>query len=145
MLRHLGRFSAFRSPARRGGPIRSAPRRRGELDPRQESGAPTPGARWKALPRVRSVAGQVFLLQLVIMVLFAAAAGGALVVQARDSRTQEARQLSKGVAQSFARAPGTLDAMKSGDPTELLQPRAEDTRKNTGVDYVVTFDPQGFR
>jgi serine phosphatase RsbU (regulator of sigma subunit)/PAS domain-containing protein/anti-sigma regulatory factor (Ser/Thr protein kinase) len=94
---------------------------------------------------VRSVAGQVFLLQLVIMVLFAAAAGGALVVQARESSTQEARQLSKGVAQSFARAPGTLDAMKSGRPTALLQPRAEDTRKNTGVDYVVAFDPQGFR
>ncbi|MFF6918422.1 SpoIIE family protein phosphatase [Streptomyces sp. NPDC012466] len=97
------------------------------------------------MPRVRSVAGQVFLLQLVIMVLFAAAAGGALVVQARESSTQEARQLSKGVAQSFARAPGTLDAMKSGRPTALLQPRAEDTRKNTGVDYVVAFDPQGFR
>ncbi|MDK1344521.1 SpoIIE family protein phosphatase [Streptomyces sp. 378] len=79
------------------------------------------------------------------MVLFAAAAGGALVVQARDSSTQEARQLSKGVAQSFARAPGTLDGMKSGRPTALLQPRAEDTRKNTGVDYVVAFDPQGFR
>jgi serine phosphatase RsbU (regulator of sigma subunit)/PAS domain-containing protein len=94
---------------------------------------------------VRSVAGQVFLLQLVIMVLFAAAAGGALVVQARNSSTQEARQLSMGVAQSFARAPGTLDAMKSGDPTVLLQPRAEDTRKNTKVDYVVAFDPQGFR
>ncbi|MEU1852424.1 SpoIIE family protein phosphatase [Streptomyces sp. NPDC019990] len=79
------------------------------------------------------------------MVLFAAAAGGALVVQARKSSTREARLLSMGVAQSFARAPGTLDAMKSGDPTALLQPGAEETRKNTDVDYVVAFDPQGFR
>ncbi|WP_455711783.1 SpoIIE family protein phosphatase [Streptomyces collinus] len=145
MSRHPGRISAFRSSPRSGGRTRSASRRPGQQDARQESGARSPGARWRALPRVRSVAGQVFLLQSVIMVLFAAAAGGALVVQARESSTQEARQLSKGVAQSFARAPGTLDAMKSGDPTELLQPRAEDARKNTGVDYVVTFDPQGFR
>ncbi|MFJ8596923.1 SpoIIE family protein phosphatase [Streptomyces sp. NPDC093598] len=122
-----------------------ASRRAAEQDSRHEPGTRPRGARRRGLPRVRSVAGQVFLLQLVIMVLFAAAAGGALVVQARDSSTQEAWLLSKGVAQSFARAPGTLDAMKSGDPTVLLQPRAEDTRKNTGVDYVVTFDPQGFR
>ncbi|PTH85762.1 histidine kinase [Streptomyces sp. A244] len=145
MVRHPGRFSAFRSSPRSGGRTRSASRRPRRQDAGQESVGRSPGARWRALPRVRSVAGQVFLLQSVIMVLFAAAAGGALVVQARESSTQEARQLSKGVAQSFARAPGTLDAMKSGDPTELLQPRAEDTRKNTGVDYVVTFDPQGFR
>ncbi|MFJ7296090.1 SpoIIE family protein phosphatase [Streptomyces collinus] len=145
MPRHPGRISAFRSSPRSGGRTRSASRRPGQQDARQESDARSPGARWRALPRARSVAGQVFLLQSVIMVLFAAAAGGALVVQARESSTQEARQLSKGVAQSFARAPGTLDAMKSGDPTELLQPRAEDARKNTGVDYVVTFDPQGFR
>ncbi|WP_435841613.1 SpoIIE family protein phosphatase [Streptomyces collinus] len=145
MARHPGRISAFRSSPRSGGRTRSASRRPGQQDARQESGARSQGARWRALLRVRSVAGQVFLLQSVIMVLFAAAAGGALVVQARESSTQEARQLSKGVAQSFARAPGTLDAMKSGDPTELLQPRAEDARKKTGVDYVVTFDPQGFR
>ncbi|MFE1946696.1 SpoIIE family protein phosphatase [Streptomyces massasporeus] len=144
MVRHLGRFSAFRFPAHRGGRTRSGTRRRGERED-QDPGTPVPGSRRRGLPRVRSVAGRVFLLQLAIMVLFAAAAGGALVVQARDSSTQEARQLSKGVAQSFARAPGTLAAMKSGRPTELLQPRAEDTRRNTGVDYVVAFDPQGFR
>jgi serine phosphatase RsbU (regulator of sigma subunit)/PAS domain-containing protein/anti-sigma regulatory factor (Ser/Thr protein kinase) len=94
---------------------------------------------------VRSVAGQVFLWQLVLVVLFAAAAGVALVLQARHSSTQEARQLSLGVAQTFARAPGTVDAMKSADPTAVLQPRAEETRKLTGVDFVVAIDPRGYR
>jgi serine phosphatase RsbU (regulator of sigma subunit)/anti-sigma regulatory factor (Ser/Thr protein kinase) len=93
----------------------------------------------------RSVAGQVFLWQLVLVVLFATAAGAALVLQARHSTTQEARRLSLGVAQAFARAPGTVDAMKSADPTGLLQPRAEDTRKLTGVDFVVAIDPRGYR
>jgi serine phosphatase RsbU (regulator of sigma subunit)/PAS domain-containing protein/anti-sigma regulatory factor (Ser/Thr protein kinase) len=95
--------------------------------------------------KVRSVAAQVFLLQLVIMVLFAAAASVALVVQARNSTMQEARHLTFGVAEGFAHAPGTLDAMKSKNPSALLQPRAEEARKRTGVDYVVAFDPQGFR
>jgi serine phosphatase RsbU (regulator of sigma subunit)/PAS domain-containing protein len=94
---------------------------------------------------VRSVAGQVFLLQLVIMALFAAAAGVALVLQARNSVMQEARQLSFGVAETFAHAPGTLGAMKSDAPSAPLQPRAEEVRKESGVDYVVAFDPQGFR
>ncbi|WP_030247447.1 MULTISPECIES: SpoIIE family protein phosphatase [unclassified Streptomyces] len=93
----------------------------------------------------RSVAGQVFLWQLVLVILFAAAAGVALVLQARQSSTQEARRLSLGVAQTFARAPGTVDAMKSADPTAVLQPRAEDTRKLTGVDFVVAIDPRGYR
>ncbi|MFF7735713.1 SpoIIE family protein phosphatase [Streptomyces sp. NPDC007984] len=93
----------------------------------------------------RSVAGQVFLWQLALVVLFAAAAGVALVLQARYSGTQEARQLSLGVAQTFARAPGTVEAMKSADPTAVLQPRAEETRTLTGVDFVVTIDPRGYR
>lgn len=95
--------------------------------------------------KVRSVAAQVFLLQLVIMVLFATAASVALVVQARNSTMQEARHLTFGVAEGFAHAPGTLDAMKSKNPSALLQPRAEEARKRAGVDYVVAFDPQGFR
>lgn len=93
----------------------------------------------------RSVAGQVFLWQLALVVLFAAAAGVALVLQARYSSTQEARQLSLGVAQAFARAPGTVEAMKSDDPTAVLQPRAEETRTLTGVDFVVAIDPRGYR
>jgi serine phosphatase RsbU (regulator of sigma subunit)/PAS domain-containing protein/anti-sigma regulatory factor (Ser/Thr protein kinase) len=95
--------------------------------------------------RARSVAAQVFLLQLVIVVVFAAATGALFLLQARDSTLQEARKLSTGVAQTFAHAPGTLAAMKSAHPSALLQPRAEEVRKRTGVDYVVAFDPQGFR
>ncbi len=111
----------------------------------RESVRRSPGRRLRSLLRPRSVAGQVFLLQLVIMVLFAAVAGVTLVLQARHSTIAEARKLSMGVAQTFAHAPGTLDAMKSHDPTSLLQPRAEEARKDTGVDYIVAFDPQGFR
>jgi serine phosphatase RsbU (regulator of sigma subunit)/PAS domain-containing protein/anti-sigma regulatory factor (Ser/Thr protein kinase) len=113
---------------------------RADIPPLQPS-----GTRVRSVLSARSVAGQVFLWQLVLVVLFAAAAGVALVLQARHSTTQEARRLSLGVAQAFARAPGTVDAMKSADPTGVLQPRAEDTRKLTGVDFVVAIDPRGYR
>ncbi|MFF7163771.1 SpoIIE family protein phosphatase [Streptomyces sp. NPDC008086] len=79
------------------------------------------------------------------MVLFAAAAGVALVVQARNSTMENARHLTFGVAEGFAQAPGTVAAMQSRNPSALLQPRAEEARKKAGVDYVVAFDPQGYR
>ena len=96
--------------------------------------------------RARSVAGQVFLLQLVIMVVFAAATG--LTLRAAGPGLHHCRRPGNcptGVAQTFAHAPGTLAAMKSAHPSALLQPRAEEIRKRTGVDYVVAFDPEGFR
>ncbi|GHG86355.1 histidine kinase [Streptomyces lanatus] len=112
--------------------------------PQRPSDRP-PGTRVRSMLNARSVAGQVFLWQLVLVILFGAAAGVALVLQARYTSTQEARQLSLGVAQTFARAPGTVEAMKSTDPTAVLQPRAEETRKLTGVDFVVAIDPRGYR
>ncbi len=122
----------------------AAPPPKGQDRPGKPPAQPS-GPRVRSVLSARSVAGQVFLWQLVLVVLFAAAAGVALVLQARHSTTQEARRLSLGVAQTFARAPGTVDAMKSADPTAVLQPRAEDTRKLTGVDFVVAIDPRGYR
>ncbi|MFF7390757.1 SpoIIE family protein phosphatase [Streptomyces scabiei] len=109
------------------------------------SPARPPGTRVRSVLSARSVAGQVFLWQLVLVILFAAAAGVALVLQARTSSTEEARRVSLAVAQAFARAPGTVEAMKSADPTAALQPRAEETRELTGVDFVVAIDPRGYR
>ncbi|MFM9590310.1 SpoIIE family protein phosphatase [Streptomyces scabiei] len=117
----------------------------GEPDRSRRSPARPPGTRARSVLSARSVAGQVFLWQLVLLILFAAAAGVALVLQARTSSTEEARRVSLGVAQTFARAPGTAEAMKSADPTAVLQPRAEETRELTGVDFVVAIDPRGYR
>lgn len=140
MTRYFGRFPASRPRTRSGLPRRSVD----AAQRHERSRGRRSGPRLSSL-KVRSVAAQVFLLQLVIMVLFAAAASVALVVQARNSTMQEARHLTFGVAEGFAHAPGTLGAMKSKNPSALLQPRAEEARKRAGVDYVVAFDPQGFR
>ncbi|GGW71316.1 histidine kinase [Streptomyces lucensis JCM 4490] len=93
----------------------------------------------------RSVAGQVFLLQVVIVLLLVVSAVVAQVLQVRHDSDVEARNRSLSVAQSFANAPGTAAALRSAHPTALLQPRAEATRKATGVDFVVVMNTDGVR
>ncbi|MFE5371155.1 SpoIIE family protein phosphatase [Streptomyces mirabilis] len=94
---------------------------------------------------LRSAAGQVFLLQVVIVVLLVVAAVAAVVLQTAHDAVQRGRRESVVAAQSFASAPGTAEALRSRDPTAVLQPRAEEVRKRTGVDFVVAMNTQGIR
>ncbi len=93
----------------------------------------------------RSVAGQVFLLQVAIVLLLVVAAAGALVLQVRHDSTTEARNRSLAVAETFANAPGTREALSAPDPTAVLQPRAEAARVGSKVDFVVVMNPDGIR
>ncbi|MFD7712667.1 SpoIIE family protein phosphatase, partial [Streptomyces sp. NPDC059786] len=93
----------------------------------------------------RSVAGQVFLLHVVIVLLLVVAASVALVLQVRHDSTDEARNRSLAVAETFAGAPGTLEALRSPDPTAALQPSAEAARKRSKVDFVVVMNTDGIR
>ncbi|MFE7933433.1 SpoIIE family protein phosphatase [Streptomyces sp. NPDC057456] len=105
----------------------------------------TTGRRLPFLRKPHSVAGQVFLLQLAVVLLLVATAVVVLVIQDRNRAIQEAGDRSLVAAESFANAPGTAEAMQSDDPTAALQPHAEAVRKKTGVDYVVALSPYGFR
>ncbi|MGW2723163.1 SpoIIE family protein phosphatase [Streptomyces sp. NPDC001492] len=93
----------------------------------------------------RSIARQVFVLQVVIVLLLVVAAVVALYLQVRHDSTQEARNRSVAVAQAFANAPGTREALDSPHPTAILQPRAEAARKATGVDFIVVMNTDGIR
>ncbi|WP_037885241.1 SpoIIE family protein phosphatase/ATP-binding protein [Streptomyces viridochromogenes] len=152
MVRLIGRSRA-RSAHGSGGPgERRAPDRR--------SGVPARGLAREALAQERrrgrlagvrsalggrSVAGQVFLLQVVIVLLLVVAAVVALVLQVRYDSTQEARHRSVAVAEAFANAPGTRDALDAPDPTAVLQPRAEAARRATDVDFIVVMNTDGTR
>ncbi|CAL9605740.1 hypothetical protein SUDANB58_05531 [Streptomyces sp. enrichment culture] len=125
MVRLTGRSGA--RPGRRpGGPLG---RRRGE-------------GRFR---RGRTVAGQVFVLHIVIVLLLVVAAVAALVLQVRHDSTVEARNRSVAVAAAFAEGPGVREALRSPDPTALLQPRAEAARRATGVDFVTVMNTGGVR
>ncbi|MFF8847573.1 SpoIIE family protein phosphatase [Streptomyces sp. NPDC015127] len=103
------------------------------------------GSALRLLLNVRSAAGQVFALQVVIVLLLVVAGVTALAVQVVRDGTREAERQSVTAAEMFANAPGTAEALKSADPTAVLQPRAEAARKRTGVDFVVVLDTKGIR
>ncbi|WP_418960484.1 SpoIIE family protein phosphatase [Streptomyces tritici] len=92
-----------------------------------------------------SVAGQVFALQVAVVVLLALGAILALVLQTQQSSQREARNRSVSVAQTFAHSPSLLDALKQPDPSAVLQPLAEETRRTAGVDFIVAMDTRGIR
>jgi serine phosphatase RsbU (regulator of sigma subunit)/PAS domain-containing protein/anti-sigma regulatory factor (Ser/Thr protein kinase) len=87
----------------------------------------------------------VFFLQVVIVLLLVVAAVVALVLQARHDSTTEARNRSVAVAEAFANAPGTVEALRGPDPTAVLQPRAEAARRATDVDFIVVMNTDGVR
>ncbi|SPF06976.1 SpoIIE family protein phosphatase [Streptomyces sp. MA5143a] len=93
----------------------------------------------------RSVAGQIFLLQVALVVLLVAFAVFALVMQSQRHTSAEAKRRSIAVAQTFAHSPGVLSALRSPDPSKILQPLTEEGRKSAGVDFVVVMDTEGIR
>ncbi|MFD9406894.1 SpoIIE family protein phosphatase [Streptomyces sp. NPDC059989] len=94
---------------------------------------------------LHSVAGQVFALQAVIVLLLITAAAVALVVQARYDGERDARHRSLAAAEAFAHAPGLPAALKSPDPTAELQPLADAAREASGVDFIAVMSRDGIR
>jgi PAS domain-containing protein len=86
-----------------------------------------------------------FVLQALIVVLLVAAAVGELLLQADNDSRKEAASRSLAAAEAFANAPGLVPALRSPDPTAILQPRAETARMAAQVDFIVVTNTQGIR
>ncbi|WP_078883710.1 SpoIIE family protein phosphatase [Streptomyces sp. NRRL S-340] len=147
MVRLPGR-AGTRSTRRSGGqrlqPAPGSARRARERAERNRAAGGWFARRWAAL-RGRTVAGQVFVLQVVVVLLLVLAAVVALVLQVQHDSTQEARDRSLAVAETFANAPGTAAALTGPDPTAVLQPRAEASRAAAHVDFIVVMNTAGIR
>ncbi|WUA47955.1 SpoIIE family protein phosphatase [Streptomyces sp. NBC_01367] len=91
----------------------------------------------------RSVAGEVFLLQLAVVVLLVAAAVVALVVQGRSAAMLDARNRTLAAAGTFAESPGIVAAVRSPHPSAVLQPSAQAARKIAGVDGINVYTLDG--
>ncbi|WP_371645494.1 MULTISPECIES: SpoIIE family protein phosphatase [unclassified Streptomyces] len=130
-------------PSARPGPERSGRRQ----ERRERARPPLEGTRrpqrLSALLSARSVAGEVFLLQLAVVVLLVAAAVVALVVQARSSAMLDARHRTLAAAGTFAESPGIVAALRSPHPSAVLQPSAEAARKIAGVDGINVYTLDG--
>ncbi|MFF8616017.1 SpoIIE family protein phosphatase [Streptomyces sp. NPDC015350] len=143
----IGRFRAW--------PGRSVrqPHRPEEERPARAASAPTGrdparrprGGELRSLFTVRTVAGQVFCLVLVLVLLLVTVGTVALFVEGRQSSMDEARARTMSVAGTFANSPGIVPALESAHPTAILQPRAEQIREQTHVDSVVVANTHGIR
>ncbi|WP_429422690.1 sensor histidine kinase [Nocardia sp. GAS34] len=92
-----------------------------------------------------TLAGQVFLVQLVVLVVVIAAGSALAVWEVRREQDDATRQRVVGIAVSVAQAPSTIAAVRTPDPTALLQPVTERIRVRTGVDFIVVMAPDRTR
>ncbi|MFD5521856.1 ATP-binding protein [Streptomyces sp. NPDC127066] len=97
------------------------------------------------VPRPRSLAGQLFGMQAVLIAVLVA--GYALFTYAGDrSQAEEAAgRQAMAVARSVAAAPSVHEAIGTANPTEDLQPYALRVQRATGVDFVTIMNPRGIR
>ncbi|GHH62885.1 histidine kinase [Kitasatospora indigofera] len=105
------------------------------------SARPLPSSR----RRVRSLAGQLFVVQIVIVA--AVVAGGAVLAYLfTASRAEDAaRNQVVAVARSVADSPSVREAATGPDPSAVLQPYAQQVVAHTGVSFVTVMDTHGVR
>jgi two-component system CitB family sensor kinase len=92
-----------------------------------------------------SLARQLLVLQVIIVGLLVC--GGGVVVYLDVARHTEdsAREKVVAVASTVADAPTVVDAVRTDDPTAVLQPFAERIRDDTEVDFITIMNPDGRR
>ncbi|PJM95829.1 sensor histidine kinase [Streptomyces sp. CB01373] len=97
------------------------------------------------LPRPRSLAGQLFAMQAVLLALVVAGYALFSYLSDRGQAEESARRQTTAVARSIADAPSVLTAIRTSDPSSELQPYALRVQQDTGVDFVTIMTPGGIR
>ncbi|MEV4077174.1 ATP-binding protein [Nonomuraea fuscirosea] len=92
-----------------------------------------------------SLAGQMLVLQLLVVAVTVAGGAVLALVQAREVLTEDAGRTASAVALSVAVSPDVLAALDEPDPSLRLQPYAERVRLATGVDFITIMRPDGTR
>ncbi|TWV33841.1 sensor histidine kinase [Streptomyces misionensis] len=101
--------------------------------------------RLPSLTRPRSLAGQLFAMQAVLIAVVVA--GYALFTYVSDRRQAEdaAARQATAVARSIADTPTVRDAIRTPDPTAALEPYALKVTRDANVDFVTIMNPDGIR
>ncbi|MFJ7065002.1 ATP-binding protein [Streptomyces sp. NPDC101115] len=100
------------------------------------------------LPRPRSLAGQLFAMQVVLVAAVVVGCAVFAYVTDRGQAEETARRQSTATATAVAASPAVVAAARAAgttDPTASLQPYAEALRRDAGVSYVVIMAPDGTR
>ncbi|MGW4024450.1 sensor histidine kinase [Streptomyces sp. NPDC005009] len=97
------------------------------------------------LPRPRSLAGQLFAMQAVLIAVVVAGYALFTYVSDRSQAEQAAGRQATAVASSVADSPSVREAIRTSDPSAELQPYALAVVRDTDVDFVTIMDPRGIR
>ncbi|MGW3990724.1 sensor histidine kinase [Streptomyces sp. NPDC004830] len=97
------------------------------------------------VPRPRSLAGQLFAMQAVLIAVVVAGYALFTYVSDRSQAEEAAARQARAVARSVADSPSVLAAARTADPTAELQPYALKVMRDTEVDFVTIMDPRGIR
>ncbi|MDT0380765.1 sensor histidine kinase [Streptomyces sp. DSM 42041] len=95
--------------------------------------------------RPRSLAGQLFAMQVVLVALLVAGCAVYASIQDRGQARESARQQATATALAVADSPSVRKAIRTEHPTRTLQPYAERVRQDTGVTFITIMDPEGTR
>ncbi|MER5925301.1 sensor histidine kinase [Streptomyces mirabilis] len=101
--------------------------------------------RFLPVRRPRSLAGQLFAMQAVLIAVLVAGYALFSYVSDRSQAEDAAGRQAMAVARSIADAPSVRDAIRTTNPTKDLQPYALQVQRDTGVDFVTIMNPQGIR
>ncbi|MET8788154.1 MULTISPECIES: sensor histidine kinase [unclassified Streptomyces] len=97
------------------------------------------------LPSPRSLAGQLFAMQAVLIAVLVAGYATFTYLSDRGQAQDAAGRQAMAVARSVADAPSVRAAIRTPDPTSTLQPYATEVQQHTGVDFVTIMNPRGIR
>lgn len=98
-----------------------------------------------SLPRPRSLAGQLFAMQAVLLAVVVAGYALFTYVSDRSQAEQAAGRQATAVARSVADSPSVRSAIRTPNPTASLQPYALRIMRDTDVDFVTIMNPRGIR
>ncbi|MBD0424296.1 sensor histidine kinase [Streptomyces sp. TRM S81-3] len=95
--------------------------------------------------RPRSLAGQLFAMQAVLIAVVVAGYALFSYLSDRGQAEDAAGRQARSVALSIADSPSVLEAIRTPEPTTRLQPYAVRVMRDTDVDFVTIMDPRGIR
>ncbi|MFJ8546787.1 ATP-binding protein [Streptomyces sp. NPDC093586] len=98
-----------------------------------------------SVPRPRSLAGQLFAMQAVLIAVVVAGYALFTYLGDRGQAEEAAGRQARSVALSIADSPSVVEAVGTADPTARLQPYAVRVMRDTDVDFVTIMTPQGIR
>ncbi|MFJ4824029.1 ATP-binding protein [Streptomyces bacillaris] len=94
------------------------------------------------LPRTRprSLAGQLFAMQVVLIAAVVAGCAVFAYVSGSSQAEQTAARQVRAAALAVADSPSVRDAIRTPDPSAVLQPYAEQVRRDTGIAFITIMD-----